>query len=203
MNMEIYHYIRELHTFVENQNKKLRKLEKTVYDMQQEIVRLKERPPIQVGNLEYKFDQLKVEKLEGTLNIGLNPSDIEGISDFSVENKNIQAQVSPKDLFTRGMDVENELRQYLETDLPEIYQHTLDQLRFTVDESYYGFIKEDILKQLPNRIGVHLNNLPSDERKNDAEVKEKVIETLKGEIQHGVYLFLSNLQEQSKGVRPD
>ena len=34
--------------------------------------------------MEYKFDQLKVETLEGTLNIGLNPSDLQGIEDFSV-----------------------------------------------------------------------------------------------------------------------
>ena len=36
--------------------------------------------------MEYKFDQLKVETLEGTLNIGLNPSDLQGIEDFSVPN---------------------------------------------------------------------------------------------------------------------
>jgi hypothetical protein len=64
--MEIYQYIRELHAFVEKQSKKLRKLEKAMLEMNQELVKLKERPPIQVGNLEYKFDQLKVETLEGT-----------------------------------------------------------------------------------------------------------------------------------------
>ena len=36
--------------------------------------------------MEYKFDQLKVETLEGTLNIGLNPSDLQAIEDFSVPN---------------------------------------------------------------------------------------------------------------------
>ena len=40
------------------------------------------------NELEYKFDQLKVETLEGTLNIGLNPSDLQGIEDFSIPSKN-------------------------------------------------------------------------------------------------------------------
>ncbi len=203
MNMEIYQYIRELHAFVEKQNKKLRKLEKAMLEMNQELVKLKERPPIQVGNLEYKFDQLKVETLEGTLNIGLNPSDLEGISDFTVDNKSIQAQVAPKDIFKRGMEIENELRQYLETDLPGIYQDTMQKLNFTSDESYYHFIKEDILKQLPGRIKVHLEQLAKETRENDSDAKQKVTETIKGEIHNGVYLFLNNLQEQTKGVRTD
>jgi spore germination protein PC len=175
--MEIYQYIRELHAFVEIQHKKLRKLEKAMQEMHQELVRIKERPPIQVGNLEYKFDQLKVETLEGTLNIGLNPSDLEGISDFAVDNKSIQAQVAPKDLFTRGIEIEKEISQYLEKELPEIYQNTLQQLHFTADESYYSFIKGDILKQLPNRIRVHLDNLAKDVRENEAGAKQKGVKT--------------------------
>jgi spore germination protein PC len=101
------------------------------------------------------------------------------------------------------MEIENELRQYLETDLPGIYQDTMQKLNFTADESYYHFITEDILKQLPGRIKVHLEQLTKETRENESEAKQKVIETIKGEIQNGVYLFLNNLQEQTKGVRTD
>ena len=34
---------------------------------------LKEAPSTKIDRIEYKFDQLKIETLEGTLNIGLNP----------------------------------------------------------------------------------------------------------------------------------
>ena len=46
--------------------------------MEQKITELQSRPSVHVEKLEYKFDQLKVEKLEGTLNIGLNPTDLQG-----------------------------------------------------------------------------------------------------------------------------
>jgi len=207
MNTEIYQYMKKLHTFIEYQAKKVKQLENSVAELKQEVARLKERPPVQVGNIEYKFDQLKVETLDGTLNIGLNPSDLEGITDFSVDNKNIQAQAhpqaqaSPKKVFKRSMDIENELRDYLESKLPEIYQATKEKLNMNADDSYFQFIREDILKQLPNRIHSHLNNVNEQERESDDETKQKIVEKIQAEIQQGVYLFLEQVKKQTEGEK--
>jgi spore germination protein PC len=200
VNTEIYQYMKELHTFIEYQAQKLRKLENSVNALQKEVAILKERPPVQVGNIEYKFDQLKVETLEGTLNIGLNPSDLDGITDFSVDNQNIQTQnSSPKTLFKRSMDIENKIRDYLERNLPEIYQTTQEKLNMRVDDSYFQFIREDILKQLPNRIHTHLSSLNDEERENDENINERIVETIKKEIQQGVHLFLEQVYKQTEG----
>jgi spore germination protein PC len=200
VNTEIYQYMKELHTFIEYQAQKLRRLENSVYELQKEVANLKERPPVQVGNIEYKFDQLKVETLEGTLNIGLNPSELDGITDFTVDNKNIQTpNPSPKTLFKRSMDIENEIRDYLEGNLPEIYQTTKDKLKINVDDSYYQFIREDILKQLPNRIHAHLSSLKDEKRENDENSNQSIIENMKKEIQQGVYLFLEQVYKQTEG----
>jgi len=203
VNTDIYQYMKELHTFIEYQARKLKKLESSVKQLQKEVAILKEKPPVQVGNIEYKFDQLKVETLEGTLNIGLNPSDLDGISDFTVDNQNIQTQnSSPKTLFKRSMDIENEIRDYLESNLPEIYQTTKDKLKINVDDSYYQFIRDDILKQLPNRIHTHLSSLKDEERENDENTKQRiVVENIKKEIQQGVYLFLEQVYKQTKGEK--
>lgn len=42
--------------------------------------------------MEYKFDQLKVENLNGTLNIGLNPFSAKGqqIEDFQVDTETLK-----------------------------------------------------------------------------------------------------------------
>ncbi len=205
MNTDIYQYMKKLHTFIEYQAEKVKKLENNVAELKQEVTRLKERPPVQVGNIEYKFDQLKVETLEGTLNIGLNPSELEGITDFSVDNQNIQAQAppqaSPKKVFKRSMDIENELRDYLESKLPEIYQETKEKLNMNADDSYYQFIREDILKQLPTRIHSHLNHVNEEERESDEDTKQKIIEIIQAEIQHGVYLFLEQVKKQTEGEK--
>lgn len=195
MSPEFYQYLKQLHSFVEYQEKKLKNLEKTVAGLQKELKRMKKRPPVQVGNIEYKFDQLKVEKLEGTLSIGLNPAELQGIEDFAVDNKNIQAPGSPKDMFMRSIDIEKTLIEFLETELPGIIQSACEKLNIQADESYQEFIKEDIKKQLPNRIAAHSSEMLSQRNQGESEQEfsSRIAETMKEEIKSGVVQFLQQL----------
>jgi spore germination protein PC len=204
LDAEFYQYIKRLHLFVEHQSKKIGKLEKMILDMQQEIASLKERPPVQIGNIEYKFDQLKVETLEGTLNIGLNPTDLNDIDDFSVDQKAVNVPIPPKQLFKRTIELENTLYQYLETDLEQIYRDAQTNLGITVDDSYFTFIKDDIKKQLSGRVAYHLKELSTTSRGEEfspEKINANVIELLKQEIQNGVFLFLKNLPDNVKEGR--
>lgn len=203
MDAEFYQYIKRLHLYVEHQSKKIGKLEKMILDMQQEIASLKERPPVQIGNIEYKFDQLKVETLEGTLNIGLNPTDLDGIDDFAVDQKAVNVPIPPKQLFKRTIELENTLYQYLEKDLENIYHDAQTNLGITVDDSYFTFIKDDIKKQLSGRVAHHLKELSSTSRGEELspDINEQVIDLLKQEIQNGVFLFLKNLPDNVKEGR--
>jgi spore germination protein PC len=205
LNTEFHQYIAKLHFYVEHQSKKIAKLEKMILDLQQDIASLKERPPVQIGNIEYKFDQLKVETLEGTLNIGLNPTDLNGIDDFTVDQKAVNVPIPPKQLFKRTVEIENALYQYLETDLEGIYRDAQTKLGITVDDSYFTFIKEDIKKQLSGRVAAHLKELSSNDRGTEfsQEMNEHVIHLLRQEIQNGVFLFLKNLPDNVKEGRTE
>nr|WP_286183310.1 spore germination protein GerPC [Bacillus sp. ISL-55] len=203
MNAEFYQYLKKLHIYVEHQSKKTAKLEKMILELQQEIAALKERPPVQIGNIEYKFDQLKVETLEGTLNIGLNPTDLDGIDDFTVDQKSVNVPIPPKQLFKRTIEIETALNKYLESDLENIYRGAQAELGISIDDSYFEFIKNDIKKQLSGRAAQHLQEQSSGERGTDLspELNERVIDLLKQEIQNGVFLFLKNLPDNIKEGR--
>lgn len=205
MDAEFYQYMKRLHGYVEHQSKKIAKLEKMIFEMQKEIASLKERPPVQIGNIEYKFDQLKVETLEGTLNIGLNPTDLEGIEDFTVDQKAVNVPIPQKQLFKRTIELENTLYQYLESDLEKIYRDAQAYLGINVDDSYFTFIKDDIKKQLSGRVAYHLKELSATSRgeESSSEINDKVIDLLKQEIQNGVFLFLKNLPDNIKEGRPE
>lgn len=200
LDEEIYHYIKKLHAFVEHQSKKIAKLENTILEMKQDLESLKGRPPVQIGTIEYKFDQLKVETLEGTLNIGLNPTGLEGIDDFSVDQKTVNVPIPPKQLFKRTVELENTLYHYLETDLETIYQDAQTQLGLSLDESYFTFIKDDIKKQLSGRVASHLKEQATGGRgtENTPDADAQIIQLLKQEIQNGVFLFLKNLPDNVK-----
>ncbi|MGV2940746.1 spore germination protein GerPC [Mesobacillus sp. LC4] len=203
MNAEFYQYLKKLHVYVEHQSKKTARLEKMVHELQQEIAALKERPPVQIGNIEYKFDQLKVETLEGTLNIGLNPTDLDGIDDFTVDQKNVNVPIPPKQLFKRTVEIETALNHYLEAELENIYRSAQVELGISLEDSYFEFIKNDIKKQLSGRVAQHLQEQSSGERGPDLspELNERVIDLLKQEIQNGVFLFLKNLPDNVKEGR--
>jgi spore germination protein PC len=205
LNAEFYEYVKKLHLYVQHQSKKISKLEKMAMDLQQEVAALKDRPPVQIGNIEYKFDQLKVETLEGTLNIGLNPSELDGIDDFSVDQKAVNVPTPGKQLFKRTIEIETALYKYLETDLEGIYRDAQAKLGINVDDSYFTFIKEDIRKQLSGRVAAHLKERSSGENGTviSPEMNNQVIDLLKQEIQNGVFLFLKNLPDNVKEGRSE
>jgi spore germination protein PC len=204
MNHELYTYLQKMHSFVQSQEKRILELEKTVKSLSKELSDVKSRPPVQIDTIEYKFDQLKVETLEGTLNIGLNPSDLEGIEDFEVKNKGISTNNSPKQKMKRTMEIEDEIYRYIDNDLPTLIRHYENDLRLKVEDTHIEFIKDDIKKQLPQRIGHYFSQVPQNERSPEAErkVTDKIVEQMKRDIENAVLAFLRNLPNEKK-VRND
>ena len=199
MNQNIYQALQSMQAYLYNQDKKIYKLQEQIKTLEKTVTELQNRPPVHVDRMEYKFDQLKVETLEGTLNIGLNPSDLQGIEDFSVPNKN--GPIAPKERMALFTDIETSLEQYLDSNLQSIMEDAGQQLNFQVDDSYREFILQDIKKQLPNRIEYYLNQPLRSENESPEQQKEQIFEQMKKEIHYGVLTFLQHLPENMKGTK--
>jgi spore germination protein PC len=188
---------------IQAQENRISTMEQTIQKLLEEVRQLKDKPSINVEKIEYKFDQLKVENLDGTLNVGLNPSDLAGIEDFAVQNQPVNIPQSPKNQMQRSIKIEEALYRYLETDLPEIYEDTKKRLNVQLDESYLSFIKQDIIKQLPTRIDYHLRTNSSNESTRENQIAdEAILELLKQEIQNGIVVFINHLPDNVKGMKP-
>jgi spore germination protein PC len=205
MYQDYYQYLQWLQMCIQAQEQRIVTLETTIQKMREELKQMKEKPAIHVDTIEYKFDQLKVETLEGTLNIGLNPSDLSGIEDFAVQNQSLNTPLSPKEQMQRSMKIEETMYMYLETELPQLIEDTQTKLNIQPNESYLSFIKQDIIKQLPSRIEYHLKSDTTQDRSGKKKVTddESVIEQLKQEIQNGVFVFLNNLPDNVKGMNSE
>ncbi|EAO55492.1 Spore germination protein PC [Bacillus thuringiensis serovar israelensis ATCC 35646] len=123
MNQDIYTYLHQLQQALQTQQAAILNLEDQVRQLQEELNELKNRPSSSVGKVEYKFDQLKVENLNGTLNIGLNPFSAKGqqIEDFQVDTETLK--VNPE----------------TETN-PDFYQGILQEMHRYLDEEAYNRI---------------------------------------------------------------
>jgi spore germination protein PC len=205
MYQDLTQYLQWMQMCIQAQEQRIAALEQTINKLQEEFKQVQEKPVVHVDRIEYKFDQLKVETLEGTLNIGLNPNDLSGIEDFAVQNQSLSTPLSSKQQMQRSMDIEKTIYEYLETELPQIIVNAQNQLSIPPNDSYLSFIKEDIIRQLPNRIDFHLKAIAAkarSEEKNDS-IDGMVIHAIKQEIQNGVWTFLNNLPENMKGMKPE
>ncbi|MEH7073671.1 spore germination protein GerPC [Neobacillus drentensis] len=201
MYQDYSQYLQWLQMCIQAQEQRIQTLETTLKKMQEVIKQLNEKQSIHVDKIEYKFDQLKVETLEGTLNIGLNPSELSGIEDFAVQNQSLTTPISPKDQMQRSMKIEEAIYRYLETDLPLMVEAVQRELAVQPNDEYLSFIKQDIIKQLPGRIEQHLNSQSSSSRSSINDPSDDIIiEAIKKEIQNGVNVFFSNLPENLKGM---
>jgi spore germination protein PC len=183
---------------LQTQENRIAILEQTIQKLQEEMKQLKDKPSIRVDKIEYKFDQLKVESLDGTLNIGLNPSDLANIEDFAVDNQSLNTPIHPKAQMQRSMRIEESVYQYLETELPGLFKETQNQLNIRLDDSYLDFIKQDIMKQLPARIDYHIKN--TREHEGEQNTEDTIIQLIKQEIKKGILIFINHLPDNVKGM---
>lgn len=67
-------YFHQLNEYLRWQTERIRNLEGRIELIERELDSLKGQRGVTIERIEYKFDQLKVETLEGTLNVGLSPT---------------------------------------------------------------------------------------------------------------------------------
>jgi len=210
MSQEFYQYSEKMRSYLQYLERRIKKLEQTVSTLTNDLTAMKEKPSVHVDRIDYSFDQLKIERLDGTLNIGLNPSDLEKIEELSINpngpvnpNSPFYPPIDPKQVMSRSMEIEEAMHQFIQLELPEIITNKQEELGLGEDESYITFIQEDITKQLPTRIQYYLQQLHQNREEDPNQFMNKTINSLKQEMINGVHLFLSNIPENMKGRKDE
>ncbi|AXI08749.1 hypothetical protein CUC15_07400 [Oceanobacillus zhaokaii] len=140
-------YLSELQYYMKQQDEKIKVLEDRINTLEKEAA---EHKAPHIEKIEYKFDQLKIEHLAGTLHIGLTPSDLENI-----ENLGIQQTSPPNYPMPLKQELTGELQQYLRETGPSIISNLAVTYNKPLDESFQAILFEDINKQLPSRISYY------------------------------------------------
>lgn len=192
-------HIQKLYQYIQYQQKKLSQFEKMINKLSKEIDALKDKPPINVERLEYKFDQLKIERLDGTLNIGINPADLNNIEDMEIPTPQMQPNFITNPAFKQNLL--DRLGQYISKDVNSVIHDTEQQLGYRLDTKYRDFIIEDLQKQLPQRVDYFINILAGENHGNvtQEELLNQVFARLKADIDQAVYMFISKLPNNMNG----
>ncbi|MET3696306.1 spore germination protein PC [Bacillus oleivorans] len=199
-----YSYADSYQQLMERHHKKIQQLEKEIDELKKIVTELRSQPPLKIDRIEYKFDQLKIETLEGTLNVGISPQDLQNIGDLSTGQHPVPSPVyDPKNVVIHDL-IEEKMNQYLDESVPQIISDTKDQLGIQPNESYLELISQDIKNQLKTRIRYHIGQLPPQviQQESAEQVAEMVSARIRGEIQQGIYSFLTRFQSDPKGENP-
>lgn len=187
---DFYTFINQLASQLKKHEEKLAKLEKAHADVTKAIETLKNQPPINVERIDYHFDQLKIERLDGTLNIGLNPQDLQEMDEFSIPTPHFRKEQSEKSKVGLNQ-LQDKLNTYLEKELPLFIEKAKREMGLELDQSYAAFIQEDIRKQLPERLAFYSQKLAKTRRDLSViEEEQEIYQMTIHDIQQAIYAFL-------------
>lgn len=197
MNQDIYTYLHQLQQALQIQRQTILNLEEQVRLLQEELNELKSRPSSSIGKVEYKFDQLKVENLNGTLNIGLNPFSTKGqqIEDFQVDTEtlkvNPETETNPD--FYQG--ILQEMHRYLDEEAYSRILHFEQEERTPLDEMYRQMMVDDIKKQMEHRLPYYLSQVQSYEGiSTDPDyLRDIIIQAMKQDIDKAFLSFIQHI----------
>ncbi|GGE39192.1 putative spore germination protein GerPC [Pullulanibacillus camelliae] len=183
-------------------HERLHALEETVDQLANKIDALNTREPIQIH---YSFDQLKIEKLDGTLNIGIKPGEGENeLNEFLVSHNAVSAPgdvayTSPHQMTEqkqKGMDIAEDIQHYFDDYFREdVFQDLLqleEKHRYPLDQPYRQFIVQDVRRQLLPRIDYYIKNAPLERMPKEAVITE-VIQRVRADVLKAFDNFISHI----------
>ncbi|MGM7719480.1 spore germination protein GerPC [Metabacillus sp. Hm71] len=197
-NNDLFKYIWQLHQYIQHQDQRILQLNHMIRELKKDVEKIKSQPVTNVEKIEYKFDQLKVEQLDGTLNIGLNPMTPDQIDNFDVQQKGmningVQQQLREQ-LFRQCNE---EINQFLNTDCVGFIEQAGQQFDLRLDEPHRRHIIEDIRKQIESRINYYINSQPLTEQDSLLDKKQEILLQVKKDVENSIMHFLQHLPKDS------
>jgi spore germination protein PC len=193
----LYDYLMKLQHYLSWQTEKMIKLEKKIAKLENELMDVRKRPQTTIEKIEYKFDQLKVETLEGTLNIGLTPNGAETIEDFAVSPEKV---IIPQPQPIMFRNIQTKVNDYLTNECKDILKNIEERYSHHLDDTYRQFILQDIGRQVDDRIRFYIqqkmNNGQIPASDSSKKLEDEICEKVKRDIEQSIELFIKHLPKE-------
>ncbi|BBI33042.1 spore germination protein GerPC [Cohnella abietis] len=154
-------------------------------------------------HIEYHFDQLKVTRLEGTLNVGLSPQGINGIESFEAPDptcwKVNSDPIDENEVLVGGL--QNDISTYMSTSSKNDLIDLETQSGVSLDDNHRQTVVDDVKRQVNDRVRYYAKTTPypssgstEDQMKWQNSIKEKT----KRDIKNAFSNYLSKQQQSQK-----
>lgn len=175
-------YIQQLFQELKRQSEKLEKMDQLLQDLRKDVDGLMSKNSTNIERIEYHFDLLKIEKLEGTLNIGMTQSAGKTIDDVMVNGQTMeQIQTDPKRALMIT-NIQQAVYSYLEHEVPKMIDYLTEEGQ--IDSKHKELIIQDIKGQVDARIVLYVDQMESNntQKLDDASVLDTIVQQVKKDI---------------------
>jgi len=176
MNNNAYSITEWIHYFEQqlaNQQQYIMRLEAEINKLKLELNDKQASPIFHVDKIEYHFDQLKVETLEGSLQIGMSTTSVNQLpvqlEDLAYKQSLIGSKPTNEPAVKKTESIKttpifDHLRDYLMKNGREIIMTQTEAEPFEFSEEHISTMIQDMVKQLPARIKHYAKELQKDNR---------------------------------------
>ncbi|WP_053220390.1 spore germination protein GerPC [Virgibacillus senegalensis] len=171
-------YFQQLQQYIQNQDQRLQDLEARVADLEKS----QKTNHTNVERIDYHFDQLKIERLDGTLHIGVSPEGLDSIEDFAV-NQQQKNGLQPYSS-APGQQIISGLDRFITSEAPKLLNELSRQYQRPLSPKQKDMLIKDIKQQLPERAAYYLEN-----RDGDSPDAEHIHDRIWQEINHSLHEF--------------
>lgn len=146
---------------LEAAEKTISKLTERLDQLERLSEEMRAKPPL---HIEYHFDQLKVNELKGTLNVGLSPQGVQGIDSFETPFAPWSIASGPGGAGTGTIEPITPLQQQMETYLdregPALLAGLEGENSIALDDKHRMRLLADVRSQLKDRVHYYAKTTP-------------------------------------------
>ncbi len=187
MGPEMVRFLQQLYYQLGWQAEKLNLLDQSLRQMQSELEQLKQQRPITIEKIEYNFDQLKVETLEGTLNIGITPQSAGALEQMTVNDQTVEDVQFEQETPDSFGQIQQEMRKFLVGEAEQKIAQFENKHHFIFGDELRKAIINDMLKQMDDRIRHYMNV---------KDGREAIVENMKRDIRSALGAYLNRFQHK-------
>ncbi|WP_042224597.1 spore germination protein GerPC [Oceanobacillus manasiensis] len=184
-------YMYDLHGYVKEQDRKIQELTQKLEQLE---TNLNEQNTNRVEKIEYKFDQLKIENLNGTLHIGMSPQDLNNVEDFSMPDQSLPPTTPPL-----KQQLVSELSSFVQQECPALIRNLSEEYERKIDKPYQNILLQDVTKQLPSRVAFY-EKKAADEKieSSDLALHDYIANNIKEEIHNSLIAYMQTFDKKEE-----
>ena len=192
---DFYRFLQTLHDQILLQKERLISLEQSIHALSETVKALQDKPSTHVDRIEYHFDQLKVERLDGTLNIGLTPQAGGTIEDYVIGEKSAHdVTIDPlkPDLARK---IQQHINHYLNTEADGEIQNLERQFNKEVGAEFRQVLIEDVRRQVEGRVKTYLKHAQgsSEQPGQSDDTENQMVHRIKQDIRTALRQYFDQL----------